>query len=280
MRFIGILLFLSLSFNCQSSCVGDNKTKERIYSFYVVPQLALSETYFSWVSVLDHVGKELGLCFELNVPQTIPSFEQDLKIGKADFAFMNPYHLLASNRSQGYIPIIADAKDNLSGIIVIKKNSAISKIQDLNGQRIAFPAPNALAASLLIRAHLANYNIQIFPEYVKSHSNVYRSVINGDVSAGGGIHKTFMLESKQLQSELKILFETPQYMPHPIAVHPRVALRTRQSFSSTLIGLSKDPKKTVNLDAIQIPNPREVNFKDYEYLKKLGLEKFAEKVGG
>jgi phosphonate transport system substrate-binding protein len=131
-----IFLFLSLiSFNAIGTCLGDLNTKDRPYSFYVVPQQAVSNTYVAWAPILEKVGKKLSLCFNLRVPSTIPLFERDLNSGTPDFAFMNPYHLFLNQRSQDYVPLIADSQNQLFGIVVIKKDSPVSSIADLNGKK-------------------------------------------------------------------------------------------------------------------------------------------------
>ena len=274
------LLLSLIALNAYGACLGDANTKERSYSFYIVPQQAISDTYVAWAPVLEKVGKKLGVCFDLHVPLTIPIFESNLSSGTPDFAFMNPFHLFHNKRAQDYTPLIADSQNKLIGILVTKKDSPISKLADLNGQKIAFPAPNSLAATLLVKAHLAKSQIQVIPEYVKSHSNVYRSVIIGDVIAGGGVNNTLSREPESLQEELKILFETPKYMPHPLAASSKLSPKIRNAVIQYFIELGQDPNMASQLNAIQIPKPVKVNLLDYEYVKKLGLEKFAEGSGG
>lgn len=280
MKHLIYLCLCFISLNAIGACLGDVNSNDRPYSFYVVPQQAVSNTYVAWAPILEKVGKKLSICFDLRVPSTIPLFERDLNSGMPDFAFMNPYHLFLNQRSQDYLPLIADSQNPLVGIVVIKKDSTVTTIGDLNGKKLAFPAPNALAASLLIRAHLAKSQIQITPEYVKTHSNVYRSVIIGDVIAGGGVNNTFTREPESLQKELKILFETPKYTPHPLAASSMVPPKVRKEVAQYFVELGKDPEMAKQLNAIQIPKPVEVNLKDYEYVKKLGLDKFAESSGG
>ncbi len=276
-KYLGISL-LSFSFAAYGTCIGSQNANVTTYSFYVVPQLAVSNMYEAWTPVLDRVGKQLNLCFDLKVLPGVPSFEQDLYLGKPDFAFMSPHHLLQSRISQGYIPIIADGKNQLSGIIVVRKDSGIKSIQDLNGKRMAFPSPNAMAASLLIRANLERSNIKIIPEYVKTHGNVYRSVAIGDYIAGGGINNSFKRETEQLQNQLHILYETQKISPHPIAVHPRVPEKIRREVAISILELGKDPSMAEQLDRIQIPKPIEVSYeRDYQKLENLRLEKFVEK---
>ena len=272
------LLFSSLVFGANGSCIGDQNTKASPYSFYVVPQLAVSETYLAWTPVLDQIGKRLNVCFDLKVPSGIPLFERDLIEGKPDFAFMNPYHLLPAKTSHGYIPIIADGENKLSGIIVVRKDSGIRSLKELDGAKLAFPAPNSMAASLLIRITLDQRNIQITPEYVKTHGNVYRSVALGDYIAGGGVNYTFQRESPALKNELRVLFETQKITPHPVAVHPRVSAQIRQAVARIFIELGKDSRMKNKLDQIQIPRPIAVNYeRDYQNLERIGLEKFLEK---
>jgi phosphonate transport system substrate-binding protein len=229
-----------------------------------VPQLAVSDTYLAWTPLLDRIGKNLNICFDLKVLSGIPRFEADLVEGKPDFAYMNPYHLLIARKKQGYLPVVADSQNQLSGIIVVRKDSKISSIKELNGENVAFPAPNAMAASLL----------------VKTHGNVYRSVAIGDFIAGGGVNNTFKRESEALQKELKVIFETPKIMPHPIAAHPRIPKEVRIEVARSFIDLAKDPNMAVQFDAIQMPKPIAVSYeRDYQNLEKLSLEKFARKSG-
>jgi hypothetical protein len=68
----------------------------------------------------------------------------------------------------------------------VAADSPIQTVAALNGKTVVFPAPNAFAASLLIRAHLAGQGIRIEPKYVQTHGSVYRAVALGDASAGGG----------------------------------------------------------------------------------------------
>lgn len=73
-----------------SSCVG--KVGAPRWRVGVVPQLPPRQTIAAWQPVLTAVGRRSGQCFELVVAGTIPAFEQQLRSGALDFAFLNPYH--------------------------------------------------------------------------------------------------------------------------------------------------------------------------------------------
>lgn len=258
-----------------AACFGD-KTSARTFSVYVVPQLAASHLYAHWGPFLQELGQRSQQCFELVIPKDIPDFESSLKKGIPDFAYMNPYHQVMSHRSQKYVPLITSEKNQLRGILVVDKDSDIKTLRDLNNTDVAFPAPNAFAASLIIRATLAQAGIKINSKYVRTHENVYRAVAFGDVKAGGGINSTFDREPEQLRNELKILFTTANYKSHPFSAHPRVSAKVRKQVVNAFLEISAIEAGKALLDDIQIPQPVTADYRrDYASLEKLGLEKFV-----
>ena len=242
----------------------------------VVPQLSPLALHKAWTPILQKLSEQTGLVFDLNIQQSIPDFEASLSNGTPDLAFMNPYHQLVAKKQQGYIPLIRDTKQMLTGILVVRKDSEVNALNDLNGKNLAFPAPNAFAASLLIRALLAENQVKSDPFYLKTHSNVYRAVLMGDVAAGGGVNNTFQREPDDIKDQLRVLYVTPEFAAHPLSAHPRVSEEIRNKIISGLIRLSQMPENAELFNAIQIPKPVDANYaRDYQPLERLGLEKFA-----
>ncbi len=187
-----VLLFAPNSYTW-AACLGD-KSASKEMGVLIVPQLPGTVMYAKWAPILEYVGQKSGQCFNLEIPETIPAFEKQLFKGGPDFAFANPYHEVIAKKRKGYVPLIIDGKTRLSGILVVNIDSSIKNIQDLQGKEIAFPAPNAFAASLLIRAELAKQGIFIKPKYLKTHATAYRAVALGDIVGAGGVNNTLQRE--------------------------------------------------------------------------------------
>ncbi len=262
-----------------AACLGDPKSS-RIHTFDVVPQLTAAKIYTTWSPLLQRVGQESGLCFELRVSPTIPEFEQKLLKGEPAFVYLNPYHAVLAYQKQKYQPLLADSEDLLTGILVVRADSPIKTLDELKGQNVAFPAPNAFAASLLIRAELAKKKINITPNFVKTHSNVYRSVIGKDTVAGGGVNNTLDNEAPEVRQQLRVLFETTAYTPHPVATHPSVSVAVRDRFLKAMLKLTQDEEGRKLLDGINLHKPQPVTYaKHYKPLESLQLEKFLVLTG-
>lgn len=263
----------------QAACLGD-PSASKTYTFDVVPQLTAAKIYTTWSPLLQRVGQEASLCFELRVSATIPEFEQKLLKGEPEFVFLNPYHAVLAYQKKKYQPLLADSEDLLTGILVVRADSPIKSLDELKGKSVTFPAPNAFAASLLIRAELAKKKIDINPVFVKTHSNVYRSIISKDAVAGGGVNNTLDNEAPEVRQQLRVLFETPAYTPHPVATHPSVSAAVRERFLKAMLKLAQDEEGRKLLDGINLRKPQAVSYaKHYKPLESLQLEKFLVLTG-
>ena len=251
------------------------ETKER-YTFAVVPQFPPLLIKRYWTPLLERIEHETGVKIELKHYRSIPDFEVDFLNGGPDFAYMNPYHAVMAKKAQGYIPLIRDGKRQLVGILVVRSDSPAKTVRDLNRKKIAFPSPNAFAASLYMRALLSEQRkITFIPKYVTTHSNVYRHVVLGRVAAGGGVNKTLKKEPQALKDRLRIIYETPGVAAHPICAHPRVPAAVRKKIVRTIMNLVKEEAGHALLNTVAISQPHKADYHhDYKPLERLGLEKY------
>ena len=248
---------------------------EKIYTIGIVPQYEIRQVRKTWLPILSELEKKTGYKIMLRGSPTIPDFEKELNEGVFDFAYMNPYHMLLAEKSQGYIPLVRDIGRSLHGILTVRQDSDIQSVNDLNDKKIAFPAPNALGASLLMRALLTNtYHIKFNPVYVKTHSSVYLNVITRQVAAGGGVQKTLNQQENNIKESLRILLHTPDVAPHPFAAHPRVPTKVREAIRKTLIQLGETPIGESLLSKIPIKKIGLAKMSDYTPLSTYNLEKF------
>lgn len=246
------------------------------YLFGVVPQFSAAEIMTIWRPILDSMEKATGLRFRLAGSDSIPAFEKEFTSGRFDFVYMNPYHFVHAERSQGYEPLVRDLGRKLYGIIVVHKDSPIQSADQLQGETVAFPAPNALAASLMPRAEFQRKRIQIEPRYVRSHSSVYLNVALGKSVAGGGVQKTLEQQPKKVQDALRIVYRTQDVMPHPVAAHPRVKDEVRERVKAALLALDASEHGRRLLARVPIRQIGPASPEDYHPLLTLGLEPLYE----
>jgi phosphonate transport system substrate-binding protein len=235
----------------------------------VVPQLTPIEMSRYWTPVVDALG-QAGIACELIVYPSIASFEPEFLKGTADLAFLNPYHMVMAHKAHGYEPLLHDTRP-LEGVLVVKADSPIQRIEQLRAQRISFPAPNAFAASLYIRSVLdKQYQLPIEANYAQNHRDAIRQVFSGDAQAAGVVKTTLEKESVDVQRDLRIIYTTPPLSPHPLATHPRVPPNVRAALVNVLTGLAASPSTQGIMAGIQMPRPVSANYaRDYASLERL-----------
>ena len=262
-----IIIFLLLM------SILSNASDKKVYKFGIVPQFEARKIRDIWNPILKEIEQKTGHKFLIVGSPRIPDFEASFMRGDFDFAYMNPYHSLIALDTQQYQPLVRDHKRKLYGIIAVAKDSNIKSIDQLMNMRIAFPAPNALGASLMTRAALKQKKIKFDPIYVQTHTSAYLNVLLGKASAAGGVFGTFSQQKKNIRDNLKIIFETKKVSPHPIVAHPRVPKAVVENIKKALLEMGKDKQLNKLLQKIPIKKIGVAKIEDYKELRGMELEK-------
>lgn len=248
-----------------------SKVLAETFTFGVVPQQSATKLVKVWRPFLSHLSAQTGVEFQFATATDIPTFEKRLLAGEYDFAYMNPYHFTFFNEHRGYTALAHRADKRIQGLLVVRADSAITELSQLEGQEVAFPSPAAFAASLLPRAELAKLGISITPRYVSSHDSVYLGVQREFFLAGGGIGRTFSNSTDEVKRQLKVLWTTAEYTPHAFANHPRVDSDLAKRVSMALENMANTAAGKVALAGLGIHSLKAANDRDWDDVRALHL---------
>ena len=247
------------------------KNKAAIYTFGVVPQFEQRKLYAIWSPIIAELSRRTGLSFKLVTTLTIENFEKEFVSGGFDFVYMNPYHVL---KAKSYLPLVADTTP-LRGILVVRQDSPIQRLKDLEGKEVAFPSPNALGASLLMRADLERlHHVKVKPLYVKTHSSVYLHVVEGLTIAGGGVEKSLKEQNPVIRSALRVLYTTREMTSHPVAAHERIPSTEREKVRQALLAMDATPEGRALLAKIPTTQLISVSINNYKKMREWGLDAY------
>lgn len=266
--FLGLALFLPIL------------AQGEVYSFGVVPQQSAKKLAQLWTPILAHISKETGHTLQLQTAKNIPIFEQRLAAGAYDFSYMNPYHYTVFSEKPGYIAFAKRRDQKIKGIMVVRKDSGIKSLQDLQNTTLAFPSPAAFAASILPRAKLKMDNIAFKPQYVSSHDSVYLSVAKGLFPAGGGVKRTLNNTKVEVSEQLRILWTTNAYTPHAFAAHSKIPQTIRQEIQQAFVNMNSSPEGRALLKSIKIKNGIVAGVdKDWDDVRSLDIQLLNSLIG-
>lgn len=241
----------------------------------IVPQQSASELARVWIPVLGALSERAGLSLRFATAPDIPAFEKRLAAGAYDVAYMNPYHYSVFAQKPGYVAFAKEKGRRLRGLVVVRKDSTIKDMKELAGQQIAFPAPAAFAATVLVRAEFERMGVPITPVFVKSHESVYLNVAQRQIGAGGGITRTLQTMDAPVRDELRVLWQTKDYTPHAFAAHPRVPADDLQALRAAMLTADSDPKMHSVLGGIGFKGFEVAQDAEWNDVRALGISTLA-----
>lgn len=245
-----------------------------VYRFGVVPQFEARHLASVWGPILAELTRRSGVHFELVGTARIPDFEVEFAAGRFEFAYMNPYQVLHAAGIQGYEPLVRD-RTPVRGILVVRRDNPIQSVPELSNQEVAFPAARSIAATLLLRAELAQrFGVQVRPRYVQTHSSVFLNVASGRMVAGGGVQKTLDEQPAAVRERLRVLYTTSDVPSHPVVAHPRVPVAVRARVRDALLAMGATARGRELLAGVPITAVVPATLADYRSLAGLQLEKY------
>ncbi|NOI15527.1 phosphate/phosphite/phosphonate ABC transporter substrate-binding protein [Vibrio hepatarius] len=245
--------------------------QEKILTFGIVPQQSAITLAKNWGPILEKLSEDTGYKIVFRTAKNIPEFEQRVLNGEYDIAYMNPYHYTVFHQKPGYQAFAKQQDKRIRGIIVVKKDSNITDLKQLDGETLVFPSPAAFAASVIPRSSLKAMGINITPQYVSSHDSVYLNVVKGLFPAGGGIERTLNNTDNAVRNDLKVLWRTPDYTPHAFATHPDLPKEVSDKVSRAMLALNDTDAGKTLLSRIKFKGIEAAQNEDWDDVRALNI---------
>lgn len=254
------------------SAVTSAQAKDYL-SFGIVPQQSSPTLVRIWLPLMQFLSEKTGEDIRFETAPNIPEFESRVAAGDYDIAYMNPYHYIVYSHMVG-MKAISRQKDKLiRGIIVVRKDSAITNLEMLSNATLAFPSPAAFSATILPQIALELKNIPYRSQYVSSHDSVYIGVAEGLFVAGGGIERMSSTIPPDIRNQLRVLWRTNGFTPHAIAVHPRVNETTIIAIQNALLLLNEDEQGIKILKKLGFNGFVNSEDSDWDDIRRLNIDR-------
>jgi phosphonate transport system substrate-binding protein len=300
-----LLLFLLLGISCDQhrdrvenqpaygteSAAGETS---RQYSLGILPMhnaVRLAEVFRPLVDTLNQQAQDFTVRLESS--RDFGHFEEKMRKHMLDLALVNPYQAVAAEKLGYRIFAKLQDDDSFHGIIIVRKDAGIRSVQDLRGQVVSFPAPTALAATLMTKDLLLrqglNVEIEAVPQYVGSHDSVVMGVYRGLAVAGGTWPmnwEAFRRERPEVIEALEIKWRTPPLLNMAVIVRRTVSEADLAMIATALFGMDDSEAGQANLRGIGIGGFEPANTETYRPVRRFlraharNFGKVPEIVGG
>ena len=260
-------------------------TNMNTYIFGIHPLLNSKKLFEVYQPLVDEINKNMkNSKIILESSRNYASFNKKMIAGHFDFALPNPYQTITS-LNYGY-KVFGKMGDDSSfrGIILLRKDSKIKKVSDLKGKVVAYPAPTALAATMMpqyyLQTHGLDINKDITNKYVGTHASSIMNVYLKKSTASATwplAWKSYIKENPQIANEVEIRWQTKELINNGLIVKLKTPQDIVDIFSNVIFNLQNTKKGKKILEPMEISKYEKATNKTFEIVTVF-LDKFKNTV--
>lgn len=257
------------------------------YIFGIAPQHNPQKLHEVFNPLIEHLNAKLaglGAELKLEASRSYEEYLAKLKGGHFHFAMHNPYHTVVSVE-HGYTIIGKYLDDgDFRGIILVRKDSGIRTVADLKGKTVSYPAPTAMAATLMTQMFLQEHGLEVMRDvhnvYVGSLESSIMSVYLGQSAAGTTWPppwRNFQRDRPDIAGKLEVKWQTDPLPNIGVVARKDVPQALVSAVADVLFGLKDTPAGREVLRQISCPGFEPATEATYEPVRRF-LEKFRREV--
>lgn len=259
--------------------------KQKTFIFGVHPLHNPKRLFEVYQPMIDYINARLhGAQLRLEASRNYDAYDEKLFQGYFDFALPNPYQTVTSLQS-GYQVFGKMADDeNFRGIILIRKDSDIQTVSDLKGKSVSYPAPTALAATIMPQWFLFQQGLDIQHDitnhYVGSQESSIMNVYLGVTDAASTWPPpwlAFIKERPEIAEQVIIKWQTPPLVNNGLVAKKTIPQTILKQVSQAIFELHLTEKGQQILAEMELSQYEPATDETYLRVKHF-LSEFENKV--
>lgn len=191
--------------------------RQTVYRFGIHPLHNPNRLHEIFGPLMQYLDRHIdGVEFRVEASRNYAAYDEKLFGGEFHFSLPNPYQTVTSLQ-HGYRVFGKMGDDhNFRGILLVRRDRNIHDLADLKGKAISYPAPTALAATMMPQYYLHQQGIDVMQDvdnrYVGSQESAIMNVFLGHTVAGATWPPPWRALSKErpeLAEQLEVRWQTP-----------------------------------------------------------------------
>ncbi len=267
-------------------------SSENPIKFYLVPAQDMM-TLLEQGKVLEaFLAKDLGLSFHVEVPVSYVAVVEAMGSKRADVAILNTLGYVIANEKYGAearLKFVNRGRDSYNGQIIVRADSGITNVKQLNGKKFAFVDPASTSGYLLPSRLFRKEGVKLKETiFAGKHDTVVLAVYQKKVDGGATFYTPpdddgtpkdarWLLRTQfpDVYDKIKILQLTDTIPNDPLVFRKDMPEELKEKIAASLEKYIKTPEGAKVLkDLYHITDFKRASDADYEpvrsYLKEMG----------
>lgn len=211
------------------------------YAFGVLNQRSLQATAAYWNPILNYVSRRSGVPLELHIGRTANETTDRVVAGQLDLAYTN--HLFSPKRDKlGWRVLARQDSSGIRGQVVVLKSSPIKTLRQLEGRRVVFANPYAVAGYYAPMDLLLRAGVSVVPVFTGNQEASIGQLISGQVEAAGVNHQFMADVAQRRQIDYRVLAESDAYYDLAVMASPRISAGDGEKIRQAFVSMAHDPE--------------------------------------
>lgn len=259
--------------------------QQNVYLFGIHPLHNPERLHAVFSPLMEYLSANINnATFKLEASRNYASYDKKLYSRQFHFSLPNPFQTINSLKKGYYVFAKMGDDENFKGIILVRKDSGINTPADLKGKAVSFPAPTALAATMMPQYYLQSHGLDILKDidirYVGSQESSIINVLVGDTIAGATWPPpwhSLTKERPELLNELKVIWETKPLPNNSLVARDDIPHDIVSQVAKLVTELHKDKKGKEILEHMELSQFELAENDTYQPVKDF-IKLFQEKV--
>jgi len=224
----------------------DNHTHNSVLQFGFDLRGSPQEDARQYLPFLDYLSRTTGHSFKLHFTAPHGNIVDELGTGIVQFAAIGASSYLEARERYGAIALVRGVNSQglaeYQSVLVVRPESAIERVSELRGRRMAFGPPNSTQGHLIPRIILKKHGLTLKDlaayRYTDSHQACANAVISGKYDACG--MQDTMGRSLANKGLVRILYTSDYFPSSGIAANPALPAALVEKVTAALLAF--DPQ--------------------------------------
>jgi len=254
--------------------ISSSKTSsvEKVYSFGIHPLHNPKRLHDVFGPMMEYLNNNFeGIRFEVEASRNYAAYDEKLYSRKFQFSLPNPFQTINSLEHGYRVFGKMGDDDNFKGIILTRKDSGIKNVTDLTGKPVSFPAPTALAATMMPQYYLHTHGIDVMKDieirYVGSQESSIMNVFLGDTLAGATWPppwQALVKERPELADQMEIKWQTDPLPNNGLVVRDDVPQDVVEKVSELVFNMHTTEKGKIILQRMGLSKFEQADNNTYQ----------------
>ncbi len=207
--------------------------------FGVLNQQSAIQTAERWNPILRYLTQKTGIPMQLKIGATVEL--TDAMMGREEFDLVFTNHSFQKEFDGKYSVLVRWKGEPIHGLLVVRDESRIRSLGDLQGQTVAFPSEDAFVAYAVPMGAFKRAGIEITPRFAGNQDGALAQLKTKQVTAAAVNSRFLETYAKSADLRYRIIFQSEPFHELPVLIHPRVPAERAAALRQALLAMGADP---------------------------------------